>query len=154
SGLSVTGYDKDCEKVRLLGLGESYIRDIPSAILKPLVDAGKIRASSDPDVLGAADVVIVCVPTPLNKTKDPDMRFLAPASEEIARRQRAGMLIVLESTTYPGTTTEVLVPKLTQKGFSLGRDVFVCFSPERIDPGNKTWFTRNTPKVIGGSTKA
>jgi UDP-N-acetyl-D-glucosamine dehydrogenase len=152
AGFSVVGYDKDREKVRLLGLGESYIGDIPSATLKPLVDAGKITASSDPDILGSADAVIVCVPTPLNKTKEPDMRFIASASDEIAQHQHKGMLIVLESTTYPGTTTEVLGPKLTAKGYELGKDVCLAFSPERVDPGNKKWFTKNTPKVIGGAT--
>ena len=110
AGFRVTGYDKDREKVRLLGLGESYIGDIPSSALKPLVDSGRLRASCDPDVLGSADAIIVCVPTPLNKTKDPDMRFIAAASDEIAEHQHPGMLIVLESTTYPGTTREVMVP--------------------------------------------
>lgn len=152
AGFHVTGYDKDRDKVRLLGLGESYIGDIASAALKPLVDAGKLHASADPDVLGSADAIVVCVPTPLNKTKDPDMRFIASATDEIAERQRAGMLIVLESTTYPGTTREVMVPKLTRGRFELGRDVFVAFSPERVDPGNGRWSTRNTPKVIGGIT--
>src|SRR4051812_13081363 len=152
AGFPVTGYDKDRDKVRLLGLGESYIGDIPSSTLKPLVDAGKLRASSDPDVLGAADAIIVCVPTPLNKTKDPDMRFIASASDEIAERQHPGMLIVLESTTYPGTTREVLVPKLTRGRYELGKDVFIAFSPERVDPGNSKFHTRNTPKVIGGVT--
>lgn len=152
AGFSVTGYDKDPEKVRLLTLGESYIADIPSARLTPHVEAGRIRASLDPEVLGQADAIIVCVPTPLNKTKDPDMRFIATAVEEIALRQHPGMLIVLESTTYPGTTREVLVPALTQGGSELGKDVFVAFSPERVDPGNKRYGTRNTPKVLGGAT--
>ncbi|MFO0760701.1 MAG: nucleotide sugar dehydrogenase [Byssovorax sp.] len=152
AGFSVTGYDKDREKIRMLGLGESYIGDIASAELLPLVRAGKIKASTDPDVLGSADAIVVCVPTPLNKTKDPDMRFIAAASDEIALHQHPGMLIVLESTTYPGTTREVMVPKLTQGKFELGKDVFVAFSPERVDPGNKKFHTRNTPKVIGGAT--
>jgi UDP-N-acetyl-D-glucosamine dehydrogenase len=154
AGFQVTGYDKDREKVRLLGLGESYIGDIPSSALKPLVDAGRLRASADPDVLGSADAIVVCVPTPLNKTKDPDMRFIASASDEIAAHQHEGMLIVLESTTYPGTTREVLVPKLTHGTYELGKDVFVAFSPERVDPGNRKYHTRNTPKVIGGMTPA
>ncbi len=154
AGFRVTGYDKDREKVRLLGLGESYIGDIPSSALQPLVASGHVRASSDADVLGSADAVIVCVPTPLNKTKDPDMRFIAAASDEIAERQHANMLIVLESTTYPGTTREVMVPKLTRGRFTLGEDVFVAFSPERVDPGNARYHTRNTPKVIGGMTPA
>ncbi len=152
AGFTVTGYDKDREKIRMLALGESYIGDIPTAELAPLVQAGKIKASTDPDVLGAADAIVVCVPTPLNKTKDPDMRFIASASDEIAARQHPGMLIVLESTTYPGTTREVMVPKLTHGKYELGKDVFVAFSPERVDPGNKKFHTRNTPKVIGGAT--
>ncbi|HVY47145.1 MAG TPA: nucleotide sugar dehydrogenase [Minicystis sp.] len=150
AGFHVTGYDKDREKVRLLGLGESYIGDIPTATLKPLVDAGNLKASTDPDVLGSADCIVVCVPTPLNKTKDPDMRFIASAADDIAAHQHKGMLVVLESTTYPGTTREMLVPKLTQNGIELGKDVFLAFSPERVDPGNKKYFTKNTPKVIGG----
>ncbi|APR87055.1 UDP-glucose dehydrogenase [Minicystis rosea] len=154
AGFTVTGYDKDREKVRLLAKGDSYIGDIPSSALAPLVDAGNLRASADPDVLGTADAVIVCVPTPLNKTKDPDMRFIASASDEIEKRQHANMLIVLESTTYPGTTREVMVPKLTRGRFTLGEDVFVAFSPERVDPGNARFATRNTPKVIGGTTPA
>src|SRR4029079_12176143 len=152
AGFTVTGYDKDHEKIRLLALGESYIGDIPSSALKPLVDAGKLRASADPDVLGSADANVVCVPTPLNKTKDPDMRFIASATDEIAQHQHPGMLIVLESTTYPGTTREVLVPKLTRGRYELGKDVFVAFSPERVDPGNLIYGTRNTPKVLGGAT--
>ncbi len=152
AGFTVTGYDKDREKIRLLGLGESYIGDIPSSVLQPLIASGRLHASSDPDVLGAADAIIVCVPTPLNKTKDPDMRFIASASDEIAERQHAGMLIVLESTTYPGTTREVMVPKLTRGRYELGKDVFIAFSPERVDPGNAQYHTRNTPKVIGGVT--
>jgi UDP-N-acetyl-D-glucosamine dehydrogenase len=152
AGFTVTGYDKDREKIRMLALGESYIGDIPTAELAPLVAAGKIKASTDPDVLGAADAIVVCVPTPLNKTKDPDMRFIASASDEIAARQHPGMLIVLESTTYPGTTREVMVPKLTHGKYELGKDVFVAFSPERVDPGNQKFHTRNTPKVIGGAT--
>ena len=154
AGFQVTGYDKDAAKVRLLGHGESYIGDVPSSDLKPLVDAGLLKASTDAEVIGSADAVVVCVPTPLNKTKEPDMRFIASATEEIARHQHPGMLIVLESTTYPGTTTEMLVPKLTRGKFELGKDVFVAFSPERVDPGNKRWHTRNTPKVMGGATPA
>jgi len=154
AGFRVTGYDKDPTKVRMLGLGESYIGDISSGDLKPLVDAGRLRASTDPEVLRAADAVIVCVPTPLNKTKDPDMRFIASASDEIAERQHPNMLIVLESTTYPGTTREVLVPKLCHGKYALGKDVFIAFSPERVDPGNARFRTRNTPKVIGGMTPA
>ncbi len=151
SGYRVIGYDKDPIKVRLLNSGESYIGDIASSELAPFVKRGVLSASSDAAVLDEADAVVVCVPTPLNKTKDPDMRFIASAAEEIAAHQHKGMLIVLESTTYPGTTREVLVPLLTQ-GYEVGKDVFVAFSPERVDPGNTRYGTRNTPKVIGGTT--
>ncbi len=153
AGFSATAYDKDPEKVRMLGKGESYIGDIPSEWLKPLVESGHLRASSDPDVLGAADAIIVCVPTPLNKTKEPDMRFIVSATGEIAKAQHKDMLVVLESTTYPGTTREVLIPKLTN-GFELGKDIFIAFSPERVDPGNVKWGIKNTPKVLGGATPA
>jgi len=153
AGYSATGYDKDPEKVSLLNKGQSYIGDIPTEVLAPLVESGHLRASSDPDVLRAADAVIVCVPTPLNKTKEPDMRFIVSAAGEIAKAQHKDMLVVLESTTYPGTTREVLIPKLTS-GFELGKDIFIAFSPERVDPGNVKWGIKNTPKVIGGATPA
>jgi UDP-N-acetyl-D-glucosamine dehydrogenase len=151
AGYHVTGYDKDPVKVRLLNSGESYIGDIASSELAPFVKNGLLSASSDPSVMSEADAVIVCVPTPLNKTKDPDMRFIASATEEIATHQHKGMLIVLESTTYPGTTREILLPRLT-RGYEIGKDVFVAFSPERVDPGNVKFHTRNTPKVIGGTS--
>lgn len=153
-GFRVTGLDKDERKVRALNAGESYIQDVPASDLVVHVREKRLDATTDPAVLAQADAVIVCVPTPLNKTKDPDMRFIVDATEEISRHQHPGMVIVLESTTYPGTTTEVLVPKLTEKGFRLGIDVFVAFSPERVDPGNAVYKTRNTPKVIGGATPA
>ncbi|MCA9629425.1 MAG: nucleotide sugar dehydrogenase, partial [Myxococcales bacterium] len=151
AGFRVTGLDMDPEKVRLLNAGESYIADVPTGDLAPHVKSGKLTGTTDAAVLGEADAVVVCVPTPLNKTKDPDMRFIVAATEEIARHQHPGMVIVLESTTYPGTTSEVLVPELTKK-FELGKDVFVAFSPERVDPGNEVYKTKNTPKVIGGAT--
>jgi UDP-N-acetyl-D-glucosamine dehydrogenase len=154
AGFRVTGFDKDERKVIALNKGESYIQDVPAEDLAPHVKEKRLDATTDPAILGKADAVIVCVPTPLNKTKDPDMRFIVDATEEIARHQHAGMVIVLESTTYPGTTTEVLVPKLTEKGFKLGEDVFLAFSPERVDPGNAIYKTRNTPKVIGGASPA
>jgi UDP-N-acetyl-D-glucosamine dehydrogenase len=153
-GFRVTGLDYDTKKVELLNLGESYIRDVPASDLAPHVKSSLLDATTDPAVLREADAVIVCVPTPLNKTKDPDMRFIVDATEQIAKHQHPGMLIVLESTTYPGTTTELLVPKLTENGFQLGKDVFVAFSPERVDPANEVYKTRNTPKVIGGATPA
>ncbi|MEI9939892.1 MAG: nucleotide sugar dehydrogenase [Pseudomonadota bacterium] len=152
AGFRTTGLDRDPEKVRLLNAGESYISDVPTADLAPYVKSGMLDASADAAILGQADAVIVCVPTPLNKTRDPDMRFIVAATEEIARHQHEGMLVILESTTYPGTTTEVLVPKLTEKGAVLGRSVFIAFSPERVDPGNQTYKTKNTPKVLGGAS--
>jgi UDP-N-acetyl-D-glucosamine dehydrogenase len=152
AGFRVTGFDYDARKVTLLNQGESYIRDVPSSDLAPHVKSGQLDASTDSSVLREADAVVVCVPTPLNKTKDPDMTFIVDAADQIQKHQHPGMLVVLESTTYPGTTTELLVPKLTEKGFKLGKDVFVAFSPERVDPGNETFQTKNTPKVIGGAT--
>jgi UDP-N-acetyl-D-glucosamine dehydrogenase len=153
-GFRVTGLDYDTRKVELLNQGESYIRDVPIGDLAPHVKSGLLDATAEPSVLREADAVVVCVPTPLNKTKDPDMRFIVDAAEQIAKHQHPGMLIVLESTTYPGTTTELLVPKLTENGFVLGKDVFVAFSPERVDPANEVYKTRNTPKVLGGATPA
>jgi UDP-N-acetyl-D-glucosamine dehydrogenase len=152
AGFRVTGLDSDPKKVERLNAGESYIPDVPTAALAPYVASGHIKATTDPVVLAQADAVVVCVPTPLNKTRDPDMRFIVAATDEIARHQHPGMLVVLESTTYPGTTSEVMVPKLTQNGFELGKSVFVAFSPERVDPGNQVYKTKNTPKVIGGAT--
>jgi UDP-N-acetyl-D-glucosamine dehydrogenase len=152
AGYRTTGLDNDPEKVRLLNAGESYIPDVPTSDLASHVKSGKLDATTDRAILAKADAVIVCVPTPLNKTKDPDMRFIVSATEAIAEYQHPGMLVVLESTTYPGTTSEVLVPKLTEKGLKLGQDVFVAFSPERVDPGNKVYKTKNTPKVVGGCT--
>jgi UDP-N-acetyl-D-glucosamine dehydrogenase len=151
-GFRVTGLDYDARKVELLNQGESYIRDVPASDLAPHVKSGLLDATTEPAVLREADAVVVCVPTPLNKTKDPDMTFIVEAALQIAKHQHAGMLIVLESTTYPGTTTELLVPKLTENGFTLGKDVFIAFSPERVDPGNEVFKTRNTPKVLGGAT--
>jgi UDP-N-acetyl-D-glucosamine dehydrogenase len=153
AGYRVTGYDKDSEKVRLLNAGESYIGDISSAELGPLVKDRLLDATADTKVLREADVVIVCVPTPLNKTKEPDMRFIVSATDDIVAHQHAGMLVVLESTTYPGTTRELVCPRLSENG-TVGRDIFVAFSPERVDPGNARFGTRNTPKVIGGRTPA
>ncbi len=154
AGFRVTAYDKDATKVALLERGESYVADVPSTHLAQYVDAGALRATSDPESIGTADVVVICVPTPLSKTKDPDLQFIIAAADEIAAHQHPGMLVVLESTTYPGTTTDVLVPKLTAGKYELGKDVFVAFSPERVDPGNREFGVRNTPRVIGGATPA
>jgi UDP-N-acetyl-D-glucosamine dehydrogenase len=152
AGFRCTGLDQDAEKVRSLNASQSYIPDLADRDLAPFVNEQRLDATTDPSALSHADVVIVCVPTPLNKTKDPDMRFIVAAADEIARQQHDDMLVILESTTYPGTTSEVLVPKLTAKGQILGRSIFVAFSPERVDPGNEIYKTRNTPKVLGGAT--
>ncbi|HEY1956790.1 MAG TPA: nucleotide sugar dehydrogenase [Polyangiaceae bacterium] len=153
AGFKVTGFDHDERKVKLLAEGRSYIEDIASEDLAPHVKTGKLHASIDERVLGQADCVVLCVPTPLKKTKDPDMTFIEAAADAVSRHQHKDMLVVLESTTYPGTTREVLCEKLGG-GFVVGKDVFVAFSPERVDPGNAKFGTRNTPKVLGGVTPA
>ena len=154
AGLTVRGIDKDRTKVAAVGEGRSYIRDVSTERLAPLVRAGKLSASTEFDTLGQADAVIICVPTPLSKTKDPDLSFVVAVTDEIAARLRPGQLVVLESTTYPGTTEELILPKLAERGLRVGEDFFLAFSPERVDPVNPTWTTRNTPKIIGGVTPA
>jgi UDP-N-acetyl-D-glucosamine dehydrogenase len=152
AGFSVTAYDKSEDKVRDLRAKKSYIKDVRDEDIAPLLDSGKLKASSEPSALDGTDVVIVCVPTPLNKTKDPDNSFIIEAAEHIAPRLRKGMLVVLESTTFPGFTREVLLPQLSMSGLTVGEDFFLAFSPERVDPGNERFNTHNTPKVIGGMT--
>jgi len=153
AGFRCTGLERDPERVRALEAGESYIPDVATSDLRAYVTERRLDATSDARVLAEADVVIVCVPTPLNKTKDPDMRFIVGATDEIARHQHDDMLVILESTTYPGTTNELLIPKLTTR-HALGQTIHIAFSPERVDPGNTRYTTRNTPKVIGGATPA
>jgi UDP-N-acetyl-D-glucosamine dehydrogenase len=150
AGFKTTAYDRSREKVEALLRGVSYVKDVPTTVLEPLVRAGKLDASVDPDVLTEADVVIICVPTPLNKTKDPDNSFIMDAADMIGPRMRRQQLIVLESTTFPGFTREALLPRLVEKGKKPDEDFFLAFSPERVDPGNKKYFTHNTPKVLGG----
>ncbi|PDV99993.1 nucleotide sugar dehydrogenase [Candidatus Chloroploca asiatica] len=156
AGLTVVGIDLDPRKVELLNAGESYIEDVPTSRLAPLVQAGRLRATTDVAVLAECDAVSICVPTPLRKTGDPDISYIVDATEQIARYLHRGMLVVLESTTYPGTTSEVILPRLSdhQDGLRVGEDFFLCFSPERVDPGRTDWTTRNTPKVMGGQTPA
>jgi UDP-N-acetyl-D-glucosamine dehydrogenase len=154
AGFRVITIDVDKRKVDSINQGESYIEDIPTSRLKPLVESGKLSASTDYSELKNVDALSICVPTPLRQTKDPDMSFIINAIDSIAEYAHAGMLIVLESTTYPGTTEEVIVPRLLGKNLEVGEDVFVAFSPERIDPGNKTYGVRNTPKVVGGISPA
>src|SRR3954467_3146342 len=152
AGFVTTGYDKSEGKVKSVNAGKSYIGDISDAVLGPLVQSGKLDASTHPKVLGEADVVVICVPTPLNKTKEPDNGFIMMAAEDLKNHLHKDMLIVLESTTFPGFTREILLPKLNESGLKVGEDFFLCFSPERVDPGNEKYQTRNTPKVVGGTT--
>jgi UDP-N-acetyl-D-glucosamine dehydrogenase len=150
AGLGVTGFDLSPDKVASVNRGESYIKDVATSRLKPLVDEGRLRATTDFDELAACDAVIICVPTPLSKTKDPDLTMVVEAARQIGERLRAGQLVVLESTTYPGTTEELLKPILEGSGLRAGGDFFLAFSPEREDPGNPKFSTRNIPKVVGG----
>ncbi|NDJ60572.1 MAG: nucleotide sugar dehydrogenase [Chloroflexi bacterium] len=152
AGFTVIGVDVSADKVARINQGESYVPDIPSERLAPLVAAGRLHATDDYDALRQADAVSICVPTPLRKTKDPDMSYVIEAMAQIAAICHEGMLIVLESTTYPGTTLEIILPRLLTNGFRAGENVFVAFSPERIDPGNQHYSVRNTPKVVGGVT--
>ena len=154
AGFSVTGIDVSGQKVQRVNAGDSYVSDVPSAILGSLVAAGKLRATSDFAALDGLDTVNICVPTPLRKTKDPDMSYIVSACEQIGSHFHAGMLVILESTTYPGTTDEVVLPMLAKSGLRVGADFFLCFSPERVDPGNPKFQTANIPKVVGGCTPA
>jgi UDP-N-acetyl-D-glucosamine dehydrogenase len=154
AGFEVVGVDPAKEKVTSLMEGESYILDVDSDRLKKLVDTGKLCATTDYSVLADVDAVSICVPTPLRKTGDPDLSFIASASKSLAPYLHTGMVIILESSTYPGTTREMVLPELEgTSGLSVGKDFFLAFSPERVDPGREDWTTINTPKVIGGITK-
>src|SRR3974390_3239917 len=154
AGFEVTGIDISQSKADRVNQGDSYVGDVPSAVLKPLVESGKLRATPDFSVVQELDTINICVPTPLRKTKDPDMSFIDSACQEIARYFHPGLLVILESTTYPGTTDEVVLPMLSKSGLKAGEDFFLCFSPERVDPGNPKFQTANIPKVVGGVTKA
>jgi UDP-N-acetyl-D-glucosamine dehydrogenase len=152
AGYSVVGIDLQSSKVDAINRGESYVQDVPTHEVKSLVAAGKLTATSDFSVVSTLDTVNICVPTPLRKTKDPDMSYIVSATEEIAKYFHAGMLVILESTTYPGTTDELVRPMLERDGLRVGEDFFLCFSPERVDPGNPNFQTKNIPKVVGGTT--
>ena len=154
AGFDVTGFDVDGSKVTELNAGRSYILDVKTEDIAACVKAGRLRATTDMSKLGEMDAVDICVPTPLRKTKDPDMSYVVSAAEEIAKYIHPGMLIVLESTTYPGTTAEVLQPMFEARGLTVGEDFYLAFSPERVDPANEKFNTRNTPKVVGGTTPA
>ncbi|MHB1357013.1 MAG: nucleotide sugar dehydrogenase [Anaerolineae bacterium] len=153
-GLSVTGIDLNPSKCAQVNAGQSYIGDVASEVVADLVRSGKLCATTDFSALDQADAAIICVPTPLGKTKDPDISFIIAAADSLAAHIHAGMLVVLESTTYPGTTEELLLPRIAGNGYTVGVDFFLAFSPERVDPGNRTWHTRNTPKILGGQTPA
>jgi UDP-N-acetyl-D-glucosamine dehydrogenase len=152
AGFDVVGIDVQQSKVDDFNTGHSYIKDVPDSVFSPLVKSGKLRATSDFSVIRTLDTIDICVPTPLRKTKDPDMSFVVAATEAIAQHIHPGLLVMLESTTYPGTTDELLLPRLSASGLEVGKDFFLCFSPERVDPGNPNFQTNNIPKVVGGIT--
>lgn len=154
AGFHVIGYDVNKGVVDALTRGESHIKDVPSNDVAELVKAGSFEATAEESRLRDTDAISIAVPTPLAKTRDPDMTYIIAAADAIARNCHPGLLIVLESTTYPGTTRDLMQPKLEAAGLTVGEDVFLAFSPERVDPGNPTWNTRNTPKVVGGITAA
>ena len=152
AGLSVVGIDVSADKVTAVNEGRSYIADVPQEHLAELVASGKLSATTDFAAIAELDAVSICVPTPLRKTKDPNIQYVVSAAKQVAQYAHPGLMVVLESTTYPGTTEELIVPRLEECGLTPGKDVFVAFSPERVDPGNARFNTRNTPKVIGGVT--
>jgi len=152
AGYETVGIDVDDRRVNDISAGRSYIQDVPEAELKSVVGGGKLTATTDCSVLKHVDSVSVCVPTPLRKTKDPDIQYIVDATARIKENLHRGLLIVLESTTYPGTTDEILLSEFTGAGLQVGRDFYLAFSPERVDPGNPHYGTHNTPKIIGGVT--
>jgi UDP-N-acetyl-D-glucosamine dehydrogenase len=151
-GFQATGFEVDETKAARINAGDSYIPDVPTPRVKALVDEGRLRATTDFGALNACDAIIICVPTPLRKTKEPDISYILAAAEQIQQNLRRGQLIILESTTYPGTTDEVLLPMFVERGLELDADFLLAFSPERVDPGNPQFQTHNIPKVVGGCT--
>ena len=154
AGMKVTGFEIQEDLVRRLNQGKSHIADVPSSTLAAMIKKRRYRATCDPKVLADADCVCICVPTPLSKTKDPDVSFILSSVETVARYLHPEMLIVLESTTYPGTTDELICPSLEETGLKAGKDFYLAYSPERVDPGNPVYGTRNTPRIVGGVTPA
>ena len=152
AGFSGIGVDIDRSKVDAVNAGESYIPDVPGGDVRKLVGAGKLRATTDFAEVGKADAIVICVPTPLRKTKEPDISHILVSCGEIAKHIKRGQLIILESTTYPGTTDEVILPIFERGGFEVGKDFFLAFSPERVDPGNRQFLTKNICKIVGGVT--
>lgn len=152
AGFSVTGYDISKSKVKLLNSGKSDIDDIPDNVVKKAVSSGAFRATTDPKSISQMDTISICVPTPLSKTKDPDVSYILSAMDWVRSNISKGALVVLVSTTYPGTTEDLILPLLEEKGMKVGTDFFLAFSPERVDPGNQKYDTKNTPRVVGGIT--
>lgn len=152
AGFEVTGIDVQQTKVDQINRGVSYVQDVPSDVVARLAQEKKLRATTDFSVIAALDTVNIAVPTPLRKTKDPDMSYVVAACQEVAKYAHPGMLVILESTTYPGTTAELVLPMLEKAGMRAGEEFFLCFSPERVDPGNPKYQTANIPKVVGGIT--
>ncbi|HHV64826.1 MAG TPA: nucleotide sugar dehydrogenase [Peptococcaceae bacterium] len=151
-GFPVLGFDINPKRVDKVNAGENYIGDVKDQELKELVEKGILKATTDYAQLAGCDIIIICVPTPLTITRDPDISYIRASSEQIAKYLRPGQLVTLESTTYPGTTEEVILPLLEKSGLKVGKDFFLAFSPERVDPGNKRFTTKNTSKVVGGVT--
>ena len=151
AGVKAVGFDVDTKKTASILKGKSYISDIESEVVSRVVRDGTLVATTDFSLLADVDTINICVPTPLRKTKDPDLSYVVKAAEQIAAHLRPGQLVILESTTYPGTVTEVVQPMLEKQGLRAGTDFFLAFSPERVDPGNVEWMTRNIPKVVGGT---
>ena len=154
AGMRVIGVDADVGRVERIGRGQSPIEDVPNDELAPLVRTGRLTVAGGMRALGPADAIVICVPTPLGKSKEPDISHIVEAADEVAKILRPGQLVVLESTTYPGTTEEVLLPRFTSSGLVVGEQFFLAFSPERIDPGNRTYGLSNIPKIVGGATPA
>lgn len=153
AGYKVLGFDTNPDVVNGINRGESHIQDVAGELVRALVGEGQLSATTDQSRLAECDAISICVPTPLSKTKDPDLAYVVSATKAVAAVLRGGQLVILESTTYPGTTREAMLPVLGESGLTVGEDFFLCFSPERVDPGNPVWHTRNTPKVIGGVTE-
>ncbi|UCG88775.1 MAG: nucleotide sugar dehydrogenase [Gemmatimonadota bacterium] len=153
AGYKVLGLDVSQDVVDSVNRGRSHVQDVPSERLSELVASDRVSATTAMERLSEVDAISICVPTPLSKTKDPDVSYVIASAESVARTIRAGQVVILESTTYPGTTRELLLPKIEAAGLTVGENVFLAFSPERVDPGNPTWQTRNTPKVVGGMTE-
>jgi UDP-N-acetyl-D-glucosamine dehydrogenase len=152
AGYQAVGIDYDRRKMQALAAGKSYIKDLTDSDLQPLVADGRLQATTEFSALAECDAVCICVPTPLGKTKDPDVTALLEVGDKLAKYFHPGMVVILESTTYPGFTREVYLPKLEATGLKCGKDFFLAFSPERVDPGNARWQTKNTPKIVGGHT--